>query len=1011
MSRRTLATTLSAALVIAGSVTAAAAPGDSDPPPPAAVDVDLGAEETALVRLQLPDRETLAQLVAEGADLAGVPATAPDVRGDRVLTDLVLTGAELAGLQADGATVVQVIQREGEGTAHFEASRTQAERRHQSGLSLQTVEGRSQLADTLVVDHAYWWESGGQTFLQVQVSTSATEDPDLQIEVEWTTAGGESGTFSLFRYVDAGQYMYHYHLPEPLPGVPVSVTATSSEDGMASAEPAPWPGADLPDLPEGYQQNFIDRYMTPAEIDERIDRLATQYPDLVEVVELPHESLGYRRPAMGLVGDPATAALAVESVAYGTDGMNGTEVVIADPGEAAQELTGSYESGVLTITLATDAEGAVTSTVEEVAAYINEEFEETFHANVVAGATETMTAVPALTLDDGLDASHLDSEGQTVRMMRIGEHRDGSVPGVLAYSQEHAREWVTPLATMEFAERMLANAATDEETAELLDTVEIFVVPVVNPDGANYSFYDYNFQRKNLSNHCEGANRDPRRQDQWGVDLNRNFNVGSVHDGWVGGSLNCLSGTYAGPDKLSEPEALNLAWVGDTYDNITHSMNVHSYGGYFMWSPGAYKMPGREPLPMPEPEELEMFFDASQRIIEAISQHRGTVTWPANTGPVIDVLYSAGGNSADHMYYEHDIVAWNFEVGNDLWNPELQQWQGVGFQPPFEEAHPESQEYAAGLVELVKIAADAAKADEDVTRLAGGTRYETAVAIGQEAYPDSTTAVLVGGPNASMVDGLVAAPLGAALEAPVLLTNSDRLSSVTAQDLTDRGVTEVVIVGGEGAVSEAVVETLEEMDIDVERVSGANRYGTAVAVADYLGADGDEVIVASGHQGNLVDALTISGPAAATGTPVLLVRSDSVPGITADALEDYASSIVVGGDGAVNDAVLDELPDPTRVAGTDRWRTATAVADHYVEAGMDSSSVAVASGIEANMVDALPGGTLGQLILLTRTAALTGATVTWLDGNEETEHAYVLGGAGAVSDDVVEALEGILGGR
>ena len=279
------------------------------------------------------------------------------------------------------------------------------------------------------------------------------------------------------------------------------------------------------------------------------------------------------------------------------------------------------------------------------------------------------------------------------------------------------------------------------------------------------------------------------------------------------------------------------------------------------------------------------------------------------------------------------------------------------------------------------------------------------------SYPDTTTAGLVGGPNASMVDGLVAAPLGAALEAPVLLTHSNRLTSATAKDLTDRGVTEVVVVGGELAVNKAVVEALEAMDIEVERVSGTNRFGTAVAVADRLDADTDEVIVASGVQGSLVDALAASGPAAATGTPVLLVRQGSVPGVTAEALEGFDSSVVVGGELAVDDEVLGELPDPVRVSGTDRWRTAVAVADHYVAQGMDSSSVAVASGIEANMVDALPGGTLGQLILLSRTDALPGATTTWLEGNEETEHAYVLGGEIALSDKVVEALEAILGGR
>jgi hypothetical protein len=80
------------------------------------------------------------------------------------------------------------------------------------------------------------------------------------------------------------------------------------------------------------------------------------------------------------------------------------------------------------------------------------------------------------------------------------------------------------------------------------------------------------------------------------------------------------------------------------------------------------------------------------------------VTWPAQTGPVADVLYSAAGNSADELYYEEGIFAWDFEVGNDIWNATTQEWDGVGFQPPYSEAHGEAMEYATGLVQLVRVA-------------------------------------------------------------------------------------------------------------------------------------------------------------------------------------------------------------------------------------------------------------------------------------------------------------------
>ena len=149
--------------------------------------------------------------------------------------------------------------------------------------------------------------------------------------------------------------------------------------------------------------------------------------------------------------------------------------------------------------------------------------------------------VAPVRLDDGLNASGLSHPWQ-VKALRIGTHRDGSRPGVLVYSQEHAREWATPLVTMEFAERLLANAATDPGTAKLLDAVDVFVLPVTNPDGANYSFNDYNFQRKNMDNFCTGAARDPKNRNRFGVDVNRNYTVGSVFDGYVGASTDCLSG-------------------------------------------------------------------------------------------------------------------------------------------------------------------------------------------------------------------------------------------------------------------------------------------------------------------------------------------------------------------------------------------------------------------------------------------------------------------------------------
>jgi hypothetical protein len=692
------------AVALGATETAGSAP--IAPAKPAAA--QLAAADTALVTLQVSNRAEAETLIAAGTDLP-----VRELAGGAYQLDLVLTGARLATLTSRGARLIRVIQREGDGTARYAESARAAQARAGTGLSsAKTGFSTAQVsaaADTLHFLQGYWWTSKGQVFLSAQVATTATEDPDVQITVTWRTADGRTGSFGLQRYVDADEYQHHFvFFPQPVPAKPVSLTATSSLGGSAQLTPRAWLGAQPPPTPAGYQQDFITQYMTPTDVKARIQRLARQYPSLVDVINLPHKTQGYRRAASGYLGDPADAAIVVETRKFGDQGGNGVRVRTVKPAGPNHPLTARYAQRVLTVTLATGKGRAVTSTTGEVAAYIRDRFGTTFRAFVENGsAGKLMPVAGPVVLSDGLKAgADVPRAPWTVQALRIGAHRDGSRIGVLAYSQEHAREWATPLVTMEFAERLLANYATDADTRALLNQVDVFVVPVTNPDGANYSFHDFNMQRKNLRNYCQGAQRDPVHRNDWGVDVNRNYAVGSLFDGYFGASLDCLNEVSSGPAELSEPESRNVIALAKAHPNIKYAMNVHSYGGAFMWPPGAYKLDGRVTLPRPSIEESAHFLSAARQIVTSISAYRGTVTWPAFTGPLADVLYSAAGNSADQLYYERGIFAWDFEIGSFLWNPASQEWEGVGFQPPYAEAHAEAMEYASGLVQLVRVAAE-----------------------------------------------------------------------------------------------------------------------------------------------------------------------------------------------------------------------------------------------------------------------------------------------------------------
>ncbi|MBW3536807.1 MAG: cell wall-binding repeat-containing protein, partial [Actinobacteria bacterium] len=213
-----------------------------------------------------------------------------------------------------------------------------------------------------------------------------------------------------------------------------------------------------------------------------------------------------------------------------------------------------------------------------------------------------------------------------------------------------------------------------------------------------------------------------------------------------------------------------------------------------------------------------------------------------------------------------------------------------------------------------------------VVRVSGSDRYATSVAAGRRAPIEDSkgTVVIASGETAHLVDGLVAAPLAAVEDAPLLLSAAKGLPESVGSEVARLGVTTAILVGGQSALSNQVATDLRGRGVQtVRRIAGADRFDTALQVAREMGPPRSVAVIASGENGRLADALAAGGPAASTRRPILLVTRDSVPLPTRQALTEMgtSSTVVVGGTASVSDTTMNQLPSPRRVAGSDRYST------------------------------------------------------------------------------------------
>lgn len=232
-------------------------------------------------------------------------------------------------------------------------------------------------------------------------------------------------------------------------------------------------------------------------------------------------------------------------------------------------------------------------------------------------------------------------EGRRIYALKISDNveREEAQAQVLILGCHHAREWISVEVPFLWGKYLAENYASNPEVKRLVDRSEVWIVPLVNPDGLEYTIHAYRYWRKNRRDNGGG---------RFGVDLNRNYEYKWGLDA-VGSSADPSSAIYRGAAPFSEPETRA---VRDLFlkKDFRALVSYHSFSQVILY-PWSYT-----DLPSDRDAELR---DIAVEMSDRIKAVNGRLYKPGQSGKD---LYLSNGDTTDWTFGLSGIPSYTIEL-------------------------------------------------------------------------------------------------------------------------------------------------------------------------------------------------------------------------------------------------------------------------------------------------------------------------------------------------------------
>ncbi|XP_041817150.1 carboxypeptidase B [Chelmon rostratus] len=231
-------------------------------------------------------------------------------------------------------------------------------------------------------------------------------------------------------------------------------------------------------------------------------------------------------------------------------------------------------------------------------------------------------------------------EGRPMTILKLGQKSSANKPAIFLDCGIHAREWISPAFCQWFVKEALSTYGNDAQMTSLLNDMDVFVLPVFNIDGYDYTHKSNRMWRKTRSKRS-GSNC-------FGADPNRNFDAGWCS---MGASNNPCSDTFCGYTPESEIEVKNVAdFIRKNRSIIKGYLTIHSYSQLLLF-PYSYTYDLAA-----DHSELMKVAEGASTALRSLYGTRYT------SGPGATTIYPAAGGSDDWAYDLGVKYSFTFEL-------------------------------------------------------------------------------------------------------------------------------------------------------------------------------------------------------------------------------------------------------------------------------------------------------------------------------------------------------------